>query len=138
MYDAILKVATGDNDFEFKVRNTPMPITNAVRERKVQGNAVTVIFITAVAYSLLITSIIGYVVNERVLGYKHMQLISGLDLAAYWCANFVMDLIKMEIVVFFSIICFSVFNLKYHTAWVTYLLFPLAAIPFTYVTSFMF
>jgi hypothetical protein len=31
MYESILKVATGDDDFEFKVRNTPMPITNAVR-----------------------------------------------------------------------------------------------------------
>jgi hypothetical protein len=30
MYDAILKVATNDDEVEFTTRNTPYPITNAV------------------------------------------------------------------------------------------------------------
>jgi hypothetical protein len=72
MYESILQVALDEPEFEFKTRNTPYPITNVVRERKVQGNAAAVVFITAVAYSMLITSTIGHVVHERVEGHKHM------------------------------------------------------------------
>ena len=61
-----------------------------------------------------------------------------MNLAAYWIANFCVDLLKMELLVLASIICFNSFNLKYHTAWITYILFPFAAIPFTYCLSFMF
>jgi len=35
MYEAILKVAMDDDDMAFKTRNTPMPITNEMRKRKV-------------------------------------------------------------------------------------------------------
>jgi hypothetical protein len=38
-------------------------------------------------------------VNERVTGIKHHQLISGLNISAYWVANFVADFLKMEIVI---------------------------------------
>jgi len=58
--------------------------------------------------------------------------------SAYWLANFVMDLLKMEITIGFTILCFWGFNLNYHTAWITYLLFPFAAIPWIYTLSFIF
>jgi hypothetical protein len=32
MYESILKVATGDPDFKFKLRNTPFPPTFANKE----------------------------------------------------------------------------------------------------------
>jgi hypothetical protein len=60
MYETILKVALDDPEFEFKTRNTPYPITNVVKDRKVTGNAAAVVFITAVAFYMLITSTIGH------------------------------------------------------------------------------
>jgi len=98
MYESILKVATQDDDFEFKVRNTPYPITNETRKRERQGISAIIIFLIAIAQSLLLTSIIGQIVYERIVGIKHMQMISGLNLGAYWAANFVVDLAKMELV----------------------------------------
>jgi len=93
---------------------------------------------TAVAYGMVLTTICGQVTAERVDGLKHMQMICGMHRSAYWLANFVIDLLKMEITIGFTILCFWGFNLNYHTAWITYLLFPLAAIPWTYTLSFVF
>jgi len=62
MYDAILKVATDDDEVSFTTRNTPYPITNAVIQRKVRSNALSVIFITGVAMSMICSSVIGHVV----------------------------------------------------------------------------
>lgn len=106
MYESILKVALNDTSFEFKVRNSPYPITHVVTERKRVGNSMSVIFMTAVSFSMLVTSIVGHVVTERVEGFKHMQMITGLNLAAYWAANFFIDLLKLELVVGVSIITF--------------------------------
>ena len=67
-----------------------------------------------------------------------MQLISGMNLSAYWFANFCVDFIKMEAVMVSAVIAFFVFEMKYFSAWVTYLLFPIAWIPMAYVMSFAF
>ena len=57
---------------------------------------------------------------------------------AYWAANFLVDFLKVEFVVALTVTAFHFANLKYYTAWITFLLFPLGAIPFTYVISFWF
>lgn len=138
MYESIMKIASGDPEFNYKCRNTPYPITNEVIKRKVNGIALGVLFLLAVAFSLMVTTIMGQIVNERVSGIKHHQLISGLDLTAYWVANFFCDFMKMEFVIIIVLIAFEAANLQYNTAWVTFLLFPLAVIPMTYAFSFLF
>jgi hypothetical protein len=61
-----------------------------------------------------------------------------LDLAAYWSANFFADFIKMEIVIIGALIALNANGLKWNWAWATFPVFPCAAIPLTYVTSFLF
>ena len=57
---------------------------------------------------------------------------------AYWAANFVVDLLKMWITVGFTVTCFWMFSLNYATAWRTYIMFPIGAIPFSYVVSWIY
>jgi len=77
-------------------------------------------------------------VHERVSGIKHHQLISGLDLSAYWAANFVADFLKMEIVIAGTLLAVHVNGMQWAYAYATFLLFPFAVIPLTYATSFFF
>jgi hypothetical protein len=102
------------------------------------GNSVAVIFMCGVTYSMLSASIIGHIIGERVGGIKHSQLISGMHLGAYWLGNFVIDVLKMYIVVIASIAAFFVWDLKYHYSWIVYLVIPLAVVPFLYSISFLF
>ena len=78
MYEALLKKSTGNPDFKFKVRNTPFPDTNALKERKTGTDAGSVLFTTAITYSMILTTICGFCVAERVNRLKHIQVISGV------------------------------------------------------------
>lgn len=61
-----------------------------------------------------------------------------MNLSAYWVANFVVDLLKMELVIVPSLIAFHVFDTGYDSAWMVFLGYPLAWIPFAYALSFNF
>lgn len=93
---------------------------------------------TAVAYSTLMTMICSFLVNERVSGLKHLQIISGIQLKSYWAGNFIFDLLKMYITVLVSIILLWSFDMGYTSCQYCFLAFPFAVLPFTYVYSFVF
>jgi ATP-binding cassette subfamily A (ABC1) protein 3 len=95
MYESILKTATKDPDFKFKVRLTLYPPTKEVKIVRETTNSGTIVFMTAIAYSMMITAIVSYLVVERISGLKHLQVISGMNLKAYWAGNFAFDFIKM-------------------------------------------
>lgn len=54
-------------------------------------------FIIAIAFALIPSSIISFIINEREKNLKHMQMISGMNLSAYWVSNYVFDILKAEI-----------------------------------------
>ena len=51
-------------------------------------------FVVSIGFALIPASIVSFIVNEREKHLKHMQLISGLDLSAYWISNLAFDLFK--------------------------------------------
>jgi ATP-binding cassette subfamily A (ABC1) protein 1 len=67
-----------------------------------------------------------------------MQLISGMSLFGYWAANILADLVKSFIPIIVILIMSKAFNVWYEGVWILFLLFPIAVVPFSYVTSFMF
>lgn len=69
---------------------------------------------------------------------KHMQLISGMSLFGYWAANILADLVKSFIPIIVILIMSKAFDVWYEGVWILFLLFPIAVVPFSYVTSFMF
>lgn len=72
MYESILKVANNDPEFEFKVTTRAYPI---LFERKFGVQVFdggTIIFFAAIAYSLLCTVTISYLVQERISMLKHV------------------------------------------------------------------
>ena len=78
IYESILKTATGDPNFKFKLRSTPYPPTWRFRYRLETFNAGNIIFVTAIAYAVMITTVVSYLVTERIQGLKHLQEISGM------------------------------------------------------------
>jgi hypothetical protein len=57
---------------------------------------------------------------------------------AYWIGNFIVDFVKILILVLTTIACFFGFSMQMENASWAYLALPFAVLPFTYVTSFMF
>jgi ATP-binding cassette subfamily A (ABC1) protein 3 len=61
-----------------------------------------------------------------------------MSLPAYWISNMIADLIKVYIPVLLMVIISRIFDVNYKGVWVLFLLLPLALVPFTYITSFLF
>lgn len=72
MYEAILKVASRDRGFKFKVRSTPYPPTELIKARLGSTSSSTVIFVSAIAYSIMIVAVVSYLTVERISGLKHV------------------------------------------------------------------
>ena len=69
---------------------------------------------------------------------KHMQVISGVSLPAYWLSNMISDMIKTYIPIFIIMLLMVAFSLDYEGTYYLLLLYPIAIVPFTYVTSSFF
>ena len=67
-----------------------------------------------------------------------MQVISGVSLPAYWWSNAIADVTKTYVPIIIIIIMTFIFNVQYDGVWALLLLYPLAIVPFTYITSFLF
>jgi len=137
MYEAALKNSV-DNSLVFTMVNDPMPIAQIFKDRDAGSNGFFIGFVLGIAFALIPTSIMMFLMNERCSQVLHQQIISGMNKVSYWAANFCFDEIKVYIVSIFVIIFFYIYDLQVSFGWLFLLLFPLAIVPYTYVTSFMF
>jgi ATP-binding cassette subfamily A (ABC1) protein 3 len=138
MYEAILKTALKKPDYRFDLRLTPYPATDFIKQKWEWTDTNAILFMAAIGIGLVLTSVAGHLVLERTSGLKHLQLISGMHLKAYWIANFIFDAFKLSMVLAVMIILLEIFNLNYDSVYITMALLPWAVIPFTYVTTFIF
>jgi len=54
------------------VRSSPYPPTNLVKVRLATSSAATICFIGGIAYAMMITAIVSYLVVDRLDGFKHL------------------------------------------------------------------
>lgn len=71
LYEAVIRHATGDDDYQFTMTNAPMPIPYIVLNREGAANGVFLSFMIAIGFSLIPASIISHVIQERNSGLKH-------------------------------------------------------------------
>ena len=92
----------------------------------------------SIAIAIIPTVIIGFVIKERENKLKHLQVVSGVSLTAYWISNLISDILQAYVPILIIIFLNYLFNLEYEGVWQLLILYPVSIVPFTYVTSFMF
>jgi ATP-binding cassette subfamily A (ABC1) protein 3 len=65
-----------------------------LRDRAATANGIFIVFVVSIGFALIPGAIVSFIVNEREKNLKHMQLISGMSLIAYWTSNMLFDFIK--------------------------------------------
>ena len=138
MYEAILKEASGNSNFKFKVSSTPFPVTQRLRDREVSSGAISMCFVVGIGFALIPAGMISFVVNEREKELKQAQVAAGLNIFSYMMANMVFDLFKTLIPCAFAIALLYIFNMKYNDTWGTIIMYPFGCVGFTYLTSYGF
>ena len=97
MYEAILKKANNNPDFKFSMTTQPYPelaYWETVSENSKQGSFT---FMAAIAIAVIPTAMISFLITERMKSLKHMQQVSGMNVAGYWIANMLTDIVKVLI-----------------------------------------
>jgi len=92
----------------------------------------------SIGLALVPCAMVSYILKEREQQLKHMQLISGMSLFGYWAANLLADTLKAFVPIGVILLFCYLMNVWYEGVWLLFVLYPLAVVPFSYVTSFLF
>ena len=66
-------------------------------------------FIVSIALALIPCVIISFIIKEREQQLKHMQMISGVSLPAYWASNLISDIAKTFIPIVIILLLMVIF-----------------------------
>ena len=65
MYESVLKLATGKPDLQFKITNTPFPLTQALSKKERTVSNVFTVFVVSIAYAMVSASTIAFICYEK-------------------------------------------------------------------------
>mmetsp|Transcript_17002 Transcript_17002/g.34417 ORF Transcript_17002/g.34417 Transcript_17002/m.34417 type:complete len:1751 (-) Transcript_17002:590-5842(-) len=137
---AMARNYTGDANFEIKVVNDPLPLTDNEKEL----SPTIVALLTSLAFSMIPAFFVFFVVTERIIGAKHQQIISGVDLFAYWFSTWIWDVVSGLIPGLLTMAVFAGFGLdalvgeNSGAMILNIILYVISISAFTYVFSFCF
>lgn len=134
------------NTTYYRLRNHPLPLTEEGRVLMQTFLTIFAALFVLIPFCYLPAQFCTFVVKERTIKAKHLQLVSGVHPVIYWISNFVWDMINYLIVISCCMIVFFLYESPQFSgtaaqAWGTfYLLFlyGLAVIPMSYCYSFLF
>lgn len=143
--NAILKLATGNNNAHIRIKFDPLILTQNTRNFEGVVDGFLAVFLIALAFSFIPSSLIMFIVQERENNAKHQQIVSGVGLSAYWFSNLLIDYMKYFIVAVFTIAVILIFdaeafieNGKLSLVIALMLMFGVHIICFCYLVSFAF
>ena len=115
IFDAILK--TVDPEISLTTTTAPFPVFAVLRSREASGQSVNFCVIMSIALAIIPTCIIGVIIKEREQKLKHLQVVSGVSLTAYWASNLISDVLQAYIPIIIILILNAIFDLKYEAVW---------------------
>eukprot|EP01060_Flectonema_neradi_P038639 TRINITY_DN817_c1_g1_i1.p1 TRINITY_DN817_c1_g1~~TRINITY_DN817_c1_g1_i1.p1 ORF type:complete len:1922 (+),score=363.69 TRINITY_DN817_c1_g1_i1:42-5807(+) len=91
-----------------QARNHPLPFSNYV-QKLIDSFLVLIIgIIILLPFTLLPSNYMSFIVKERECKAKHLQLISGVKLSAYWFSSFLFDLLLYCCTLMLALILFFI------------------------------
>jgi hypothetical protein len=133
----------------YSVEVTNHPFEYGIADIADAGTYFTIGFQVGLHLSLAMGFLMGvftiFPIKERVLGSKHLQLVSGANFGIYWISNFLVDLVVfflpcaavLAILVVFGIQDFYTVSVQSYLLLIFYC-YAWAALPMGYLSSIMF
>ena len=118
----------------------PMPLTDKLKEISNYnlGNKIIIVFFIGVALSLQPINFISLLVRERNNNSKHLMRISGINIVAYWIANYIFEIIKYYFTYGICLVILYFFDFYKKHLYIFYLVYGPGMISLTYSLSFFF
>ena len=110
--NAILKLATADDNASITVNVMPLPLTDQIKSFEGFVDGFLACFFIAIAFAFIPSSMIMFLVTERENNAKHQQIVSGVSLSAYWFSNLLVDFVKYLIPASFTLLAIVVYDIS--------------------------
>lgn len=91
-YEAALQTAVPG--LQYTVTTAPYPLTMKLKNRAATASGLFVAFVVSIGFAIVPAVVAAFILNEREKNLKHMQIISGMSLSAYWVSSLVFDILR--------------------------------------------
>jgi hypothetical protein len=110
LMEARARAATGARDVRYDVRNNPLPLTarESASTDLILGVIASLFILMPFCY--LTANFAVFVVRERQVKAKHLQLVSGASMQAYWLSTFAWDMLQYGFIVASTLVVFVAFD----------------------------
>eukprot|EP00472_Partenskyella_glossopodia_P003616 CAMPEP_0197517740 /NCGR_PEP_ID=MMETSP1318-20131121/2799_1 /TAXON_ID=552666 /ORGANISM="Partenskyella glossopodia, Strain RCC365" /LENGTH=1779 /DNA_ID=CAMNT_0043067553 /DNA_START=348 /DNA_END=5687 /DNA_ORIENTATION=- len=138
--NAIFRNYSGNSGITISVTNNPLPKTDAEK----QLSPTIVGLLISLGFAMIPAFFVYFVVSERAIGAKHQQIISGVDITAYWLSTWMWDATSALIPGLLSMAVFAGYGLDDLTGSnsgamiLNIILYLFSVSSFTYCCSFFF
>eukprot|EP00808_Paulinella_micropora_P004266 g38508.t1 len=144
-HTALLRKTTGNQQAKITAGTRAFDPTYSEAQGVQAVNGAFASVIISLAFSFIPASFAAFVVMEREIKSKHLQILAGVHPVTYWASHFIWDFLNFA---FTASICLVVLKIydnpsltregNFGIVCSTIFLFGLSVIPFTYCLSFLF
>lgn len=149
MMDGLFQYFTGNSTRSISTLNAPFPKRLEDSKNNIYFSTGLTGFIIALevlfGMSFMVTTFIIFLIKEKAVGAKHIQVVSGVGPGAFWFSNFLWDIINYTIPVFGILIVFAgyqteayVDNGRLGIVFLLYVVFGWSVLPFVYMFHSLF
>ena len=145
MNNALLKYYSQDNNANIKTKIKPFPEASGTRDFEAGFDGFVIVLLIGIAYTFIPASMIVFIIKEREKNAKHQQLVSGVNVFAYWLSNFIVDFIKYLIPALTTVALIYIYDIEFFTErdhstviFALFILYGIAIVLFVYTMSFFF
>mmetsp|Transcript_43917 Transcript_43917/g.64517 ORF Transcript_43917/g.64517 Transcript_43917/m.64517 type:complete len:2436 (+) Transcript_43917:98-7405(+) len=140
------KGCSAEVDAKFDIVNHPLPLTS---QQNIEVRSILSIFASLfilIPFCFTPSAFIIFIVKERVCKSKHVQLVSGVNLSAFWMATYIWDLMMYSVLTLLVMVILTLYGKDSAQAFVgdvesflcTLMLiggYGVSALPFAYLCS---
>uniref|UniRef100_A0A7S3XYS2 ABC transporter domain-containing protein n=1 Tax=Heterosigma akashiwo TaxID=2829 RepID=A0A7S3XYS2_HETAK len=143
--EALIQKVLGDHEISITVRSFPLDLTQFELSQKQGIDGFTVTIFILFAFAFVPAGFAQYVVHEKEMKIKYQQVVSGVNLNAYWLSSWIWD--SFQYLAGPMALCIAmlyIFDVEIlvgnavDATLTLFILFGLAVVPFTYICSFFF
>ena len=108
---ALLRYFRNDDAMDIHISNHPLPLNQATQEVTSQAISMGISQDLVIALAFVPAYTVLFLVKEREVGMKHQQIISGINIPAYWLSEFTFDTCLYIIVVAIEVLLMVAFQM---------------------------
>ena len=148
LMNGMLRYFTNDN-YTIHTYNHPFPRKLKDNSDRIINTGMGIGFTIAVSVlfgmAFMVTSFIIFLIKERSVGAKHLQVVSGVGPGAFWLSTFTWDIINYTVPIFGTMIVFAAFQTEAYVnenrlgiVFLIFMAYGWAVLPFVYLLHYLF